>query len=268
MRKTSRRAWRVVGGGVGAATLLGLGYVATQWLRYGHVRKRRGPPTLLDRFLPECEVLERHQTRVAAPADVTYGAAREMSLAGSPVVRAIFRGRELLMRSLVADRPEERPPQSLIDEVLSIGWGVLAQEPGREIVLGAVTQPWKSDVKFRALPPDEFAAFDKPGFAKIAWTILAEPLGYHRPVAISAEEGSAPKLDESPTRSGTFSDSAIDGRDLTWVPDPSRRSCVTAFPHRLRDELRTDRENRRTHGRSADGLRRGGDARQRVQPPA
>jgi len=177
MRKTSRRAWRVVGGGVGAVTLLGLGYVATRWLRYGHVRKRGGPPTLLDRFLPECEVLERHQTRVAAPADVTYAAAREMTLAASPVVRAIFRGRELLMRSSVAEGPAEQPPQSLLDEVLSIGWGVLAQEPGREIVLGAVTQPWKSHVKFRALPPDEFAAFNTPGFAKIAWTIRAEPLG-------------------------------------------------------------------------------------------
>jgi len=177
MRKTSRRAWRVVGG-VGAVTLLGIGYVATQWLRYGHVRTRRGPPTLLDRFLPECEVLERHQTRVAAPADVTYAAAREMSLAASPVVRAIFRGRELLMRASAPDtKPEERPPQSLLDEVLSIGWGVLAQEPGREIVLGAVTQPWQSHVRFRALPPDEFAAFNTPGFAKIAWTIRAEPLG-------------------------------------------------------------------------------------------
>jgi len=50
MRKTSRRAWRVVGGGVGAVTLLGIGYVATRWLRYGHVRKRPGPPSLLDRF--------------------------------------------------------------------------------------------------------------------------------------------------------------------------------------------------------------------------
>jgi len=155
-------------------TLFGLGHVATRWLRYGHVRKRTGPPTLLDRFLPECEVLEQHQTRVAAPANVTYTAAREMSLMGSPVVRAIFRGRELLMRSPAT---EQRPPQSLIDEVLSIGWGVLAQEPGREIVLGAVTQPWKSDVKFRALPPDEFAKFNEPGFAKIAWTIRAEPLG-------------------------------------------------------------------------------------------
>jgi hypothetical protein len=178
MRRTSDRAWRVVVGGVGAVTLLGLGYVATQWLRYGHARKRRGPPTLLDRFLPDCEVLERHQTLVAAPADVTYAAARELSLAASPVVRAIFRGRELLMRSSAPHTtPEERPTQSLIDEVLSIGWGVLAQETGREIVLGAVTQPWKSDVKFRALPPDEFAAFNTPGFAKIAWTIRVEPIG-------------------------------------------------------------------------------------------
>ena len=89
-------------------------------------------------------------------------------------MRAIFRGRELLMHSAPV---EERPPQSLIDECLSIGWGVLAQESGREIVVGAVTQPWKGDVKFRALPPDEFAAFREPGFAKIAWTIRAEPLG-------------------------------------------------------------------------------------------
>lgn len=32
-------------------------------------------------------------------------------------------------------------------------------------------------MKFRALPPDEFAAFDDPGFAKIVWTIRAEPIG-------------------------------------------------------------------------------------------
>jgi hypothetical protein len=174
MSKTSNRAWRVVGGGVGAVALFGLGHVAARWLRYGHVRKHRGPPTLLDRFLPEPEVLERHHTKVKAPVDITYAAARDMSLAKSRLVRTIFRGRELLMRSTAAD---ERPPQSLIDDVLSIGWGVLAQESGREMVLGAVTQPWKGDVKFRALPPDEFATFDEPGFAKIAWTIQARPIG-------------------------------------------------------------------------------------------
>ena len=174
MSNTSRRAWRAVGRGVGAVTLFGLGHVATRWLRYGHVPKRKGPPTLLDRFLPECEVLERHETRVAAPVEVTFAAARDMRLGWSPLVRAIFRGRELLMGSSAT---EDRPSQPLVDEVLSIGWGVLAQEPGREMVLGAVTRPWEADVKFRALPPDEFAAFREPGFAKIAWTIRAEPIG-------------------------------------------------------------------------------------------
>src|SRR5690349_9141841 len=160
MSNSSRRAWRVVEAGVGAVTLFGLGHVATRWLRYGHTRKRKGPPTLLDRFLPNYEVIEQHHTRVSAPVESTYAAARDMSLAKSPLVRAIFRGRELLMRASPAD---DRPPQSLIDEVLSIGWGVLAQQSGREMVLGAVTQPWKGDVKFRALPPDEFASFNEPG---------------------------------------------------------------------------------------------------------
>lgn len=174
MSKTSNRAWRLVGGGVGAVALYGLGRVAATWFRYGRVTKTGTPDTLLDRFLPECEVLERHQTHVDAPVEITYAAARALDLQGSPVVRAIFRGRELLMHAAPTD---EREPQPLVDEVLSIGWGVLAQEPGRELVLGAVTQPWEADVRFRALPPDEFATFDAPGYAKIAWTIRAEPLG-------------------------------------------------------------------------------------------
>ena len=38
----------------------------------------------------------------------------------------------------------------------AIGWGVLAEVPGREIVMGAVTRPWMADVVFRPLPPDQF----------------------------------------------------------------------------------------------------------------
>lgn len=174
MKKTTNRAWRVVGGGMGAAALLGIGHLATTWYRYGRAVKRAGPPTLLDRFVPEYEVCERHETQVDAPVEWTYAAARGMDLMQSPIIRAIFRGRELLMG---ASPTEPRAPQPLVDEVLAIGWGMLAEETGRELVLGAVTQPWEAEVKFRSLPPDEFAAFDAPGFSKIAWTIRADPLG-------------------------------------------------------------------------------------------
>jgi hypothetical protein len=59
----------------------------------------------------------------------------------------------------------------------AIGWGVLAEVPGREIVMGAVTQPWMADVVFRPLPPGAFAAFDEPGYVKIAWTLRTDPIG-------------------------------------------------------------------------------------------
>jgi hypothetical protein len=58
----------------------------------------------------------------------------------------------------------------------SIGWGVLAEVPGRELIMGAVTQPWKPNVVFRALPPEEFAAFNDPDYVKIVWTLRADPV--------------------------------------------------------------------------------------------
>ena len=59
----------------------------------------------------------------------------------------------------------------------SIGWGVLAEVPGREIVMGAVTQPWYANVVFRPVPPADFASFDEPDFVKIVWTLRADPIG-------------------------------------------------------------------------------------------
>jgi hypothetical protein len=39
-----------------------------------------------------------------------------------------------------------------------------------------VTRPWEANVSFRALPSQEFAAFNEPGYVKIAWTLRADPI--------------------------------------------------------------------------------------------
>ena len=57
----------------------------------------------------------------------------------------------------------------------AIGWGMLAERPDREIVMGAVTKPWEPNPVFRALPPDAFAAFAEPDNVKIAWTVAVAP---------------------------------------------------------------------------------------------
>jgi hypothetical protein len=128
---------------------------------------------LLDRFIPTYEIVERHHLRVDAPADVTVAAACEVDLQQSAIIRAVFKGRELMVGS---DPDALDRPRGLVALTKTLGWGLLAETPGHEVVMGAVTQPWEANVVFRALPPDMFAAFTEPGYVKIAWTLRADPL--------------------------------------------------------------------------------------------
>ena len=173
MNAPTRRVGRIVGRGAGALAVLGVGYLASNWYRYGKVSSQGKPDPLLDLFMPRYEVREYHEIRVAASVDIAYDAVRAMNLNRSPLVRGIFRARQLVMGGSEDGAPT---PRSLLEETVALGWRVLAEAPGREIVLGAVTQPWVANVRFRGLPPDEFAAFDGPGFVKIAFTLSAEPV--------------------------------------------------------------------------------------------
>jgi hypothetical protein len=126
---------------------------------------------LLDRFMPVYEIAERHHIRVGAPAETTFAASCDMDLLASPIARAIFKARELLL----GGKPDaSTAPRGLLAATKALGWGVLAEVPGREVVMGAVTKPWEGDVVFRAVPPGDFAAFDEPGYVKIAWTLRAD----------------------------------------------------------------------------------------------
>lgn len=170
-----RRAITLLGGIGAVAASTYAAYVAVTWHRYGSRGRDCPSDPLLDRFFPHYEVRECHARRVAAPADLTLAAAKEITLQQSPALRAIFALRSIPSR--LKGTPQRRDDRGILEQTLSIGWGVLAERPGQEIVMGAVTQPWKADVVFRALPPEEFAAFSEPGYVKIAWTLSVEPVG-------------------------------------------------------------------------------------------
>ena len=172
LARTAAR-WTLAGAGLAGASYAA--YVAVTWLRYGHVPSPGAGErdTLLDTFMPNYEIRERHDTRVPAPAAVTLAVARNLALLDLPVVRALVRGRELILGA-TADR--QARPHTLIAEMRSIGWGVLADVPDREIVMGAFTRPWDANVVFRPLPPADFASFHEPGYVKIAWTLRADPI--------------------------------------------------------------------------------------------
>jgi hypothetical protein len=125
----------------------------------GHVTDQAGnedADALLDKFMPTYDVAERHHVRVAAPAEVTLKAATEMDLQRSAIVRGILKAREWIMRG---HPTSDREVRAFLPQMRAIGWGVLAEIPGREIVMGAVTQPWMADVVFRPLPPKSLRPF-------------------------------------------------------------------------------------------------------------
>ena len=127
----------------------------------------------IERFMPAWDVRTCHEVIVQAPADTVFSVAEHFDLQSIPLVRAIFWLREKIMR---ARDTTPRRPAGLVEETKSLGWGELTRRPGRELVMGAVTQPWIADVKFTAVPPDEFLGYGELGRVKITWTLEAVPI--------------------------------------------------------------------------------------------
>jgi hypothetical protein len=170
-----RSTGRALAYGAGIAAGAYATYAATTWLRYGHARPAAGSDAdpLLDRFMPTYEVAERHTAWVNAPPDITFAASCDVDLQRSRIIQAIFKGREL---ALGAKPDDAARPRGVVAFAKAIGWGVLAEVPGREIVMGAVTKPWTANPVFRALPQDAFVTFKEPDYVKIVWTVRADPL--------------------------------------------------------------------------------------------
>ena len=150
-------------------------YAAVTWLQYGRPRRPvadESTDTALDRLMPDYDVVERHHIEVDAPAAVTLATACEMDITATPVARAIFRAREIVM----GGSAEKHRRSGFVDDMRALGWGILADEPGHELVMGGVTKPWEPNPVFRAVPPDEFATFSEPNLVKIAFTLRADAI--------------------------------------------------------------------------------------------
>ena len=126
---------------VGAAAAGYAGYIATAWLQYGNARAPRPEEvdSLLERFMPRYEVVDRHQIAIAAPAGVVLTAAREMRLGRSPAIRAIFKAREFVLGATPQDRTHG---QGLLAEMQSIGCECWPRSPAGKCLFSRFVVGW------------------------------------------------------------------------------------------------------------------------------
>lgn len=138
-----------------------------------------GQPPILDRVLPYCDaVLAEHLTVDAAPA-TTYRAAHDLDLltVHSPVLDTAMWLRALPGR--VAGRFTAPLPRLVVGDGVGLpGWVLLGEQPGCEIVFGAVGRFWQPVIEWRDVPAAEFTGFDEPGWGKIAANFSVRPYGY------------------------------------------------------------------------------------------
>jgi len=136
----------------GLAATAYTGYGIYTWLRYGRPKKVQAK-TALDRFMPEPEVIEHHAIAVNAPTETTYDTCCAFDVSTSRIAQVLFDTRAYALGSTPA---HIHLPARLVDQMKALGWTVLEETPGHEIVFGIASNPWPADPAFRSIPSDQF----------------------------------------------------------------------------------------------------------------
>lgn len=137
-----------------------------------------GAPSLINGYLPHPRRLEIDRVSVDLPPAEAWERARHLDMADIPWVRFLFDVRTLPER-LLGRRPQEADRRLGVDQVTASGTGfqVLAEQPGSEVVVGAIGQFWHLNIPFAGVSPADFRAFGEPGWGKLAWAIQVRPEG-------------------------------------------------------------------------------------------
>lgn len=144
----------------------------------------KAPPVggaVINEQLRRYDFRDAYQVVILAPPEAVYDAVMQRAFLRLPLIRAFFAIREFPVRAwrrlTGASTPASSPHLTLADLTKIGAFTVLAERPGRELVLGAVGRPWRPDFGPTYVSASAFAGFQEPGFAKIAWSWIVKPLG-------------------------------------------------------------------------------------------
>lgn len=138
----------------------------------------------IDEVLPDFDVnLVQHVVVNADPAR-TYAALMRADLMDNALTRLLVALRDLPNRLGRRGAPAggpARPRFTIADAAgIEMGWVLLRDEPGVEFLVGLVGQFWHRDYGIVPLEPEEFAGFDRPGYAKTVAGFSLRPYGRGR----------------------------------------------------------------------------------------
>jgi hypothetical protein len=128
----------------------------------------------IDDHLPRYEWNEVHAVDVAAAPETVMAALRSVTAAEVRLLRVLM-GLRTLPARLAGRRPDARPGGPLLESMRGSGFVPLAEDPGRELVLGVIGRFWQPCPVHAAFDAAGFASFREPGWAKAAMSFHVAP---------------------------------------------------------------------------------------------
>jgi hypothetical protein len=123
---------------------------------------------IINEIMPSYDVRELHWGVMGGTQAAIYSRIRTKDLGSSRLIRWLFKFRGL-------------PESALsIDGLFEVGFIRLAEEPGREFMVGIIGRFWKGSGDLKKLSPPEYSAFEQPGYNKAVWHFSVEPVDDHR----------------------------------------------------------------------------------------
>ena len=137
---------------------------------------------LIDSFAPNPDAGEIHRIEIAAASETVYRALWTTDMGNSPVIKSLLALRSL-PSFILNPKCQWRAHQKItLQTLIEAGFGRLAEEPGREIVLGVSGRFWRP---VGNTVPFNQADFFRPvpaGLAMAVWNFTVEESGAGRTI--------------------------------------------------------------------------------------
>jgi hypothetical protein len=141
------------------------------------------PSLVLDEVLPRYDVSLVHARVFRAPPEECLATLVALDVFRHPIIRLLITARGLPVWILGGLTGKRRQPSTAgsftLSQMAEMGWVVLGDRPGAELVLGQVSRPCRLRENAPVTPRahEEFRQFTTPGYAKIAASFRADPYG-------------------------------------------------------------------------------------------
>jgi hypothetical protein len=132
---------------------------------------------LIESFAPNADAIERHWIKIPASREAVYEALWTTDLANSVAIKLLMGLRSLPEFVLHGRRSRRRNRRVTLQTMIDAGFGELAEDVNREIVLGVTGKFWRPTGNLSPFDRESFGRPVAPGVARAVWNFAVQEDG-------------------------------------------------------------------------------------------